>query len=209
VNQGEGSAAQDSARQSRELAPEDAARAAIYGLIARLFYSAPDKNVLGQILHAELFDAGESAPSRAWRELVAACRDAFPVVLENEHTELFVGTGKSEVTPYLSHYVLKHANDNPLVELRQQLAAWGIGRRETAFENEDHVAGVCETMRFAIAVQHRSEEEQKEFFERFVYAGATAFCNAVNASPKASFYGVAARFARAFLEVEREAFAML
>jgi len=192
-----------------ELAPEDAARAAIYGLIARLFYSAPDKDLLGQIVRADLFDAGESAPSRAWRELVSACRDALPAALESEHTELFVGTGKSDVTPYLSHYVLKHANDNPLVALRQQLAAWRIGRRESAFENEDHIAGVCETMRFAIAVQHRSEEDQKAFFERFVYPGATAFCNAVNASPKASFYGVAARFTRAFLEVEREAFSML
>ena len=199
----------DAAASASELAPEDAARAAIYGLIARLFYSAPDKNLLGQILHADLFDAGESAPSRAWRELVSACRDAFPVVLENEHTELFVGTGKSEVTPYLSHYVLKHANDNPLVALRQQLAAWSIGRRESAFENEDHIAGVCEAMRFAIAVQHRSEEEQKAFFDQFIYPGATGFCNAVNASPKASFYGVVARFTRVFLDVEREAFAML
>ena len=40
-----GSAAQGGA----ELAPEDAARAAIYGLIARLFYLPPDKDLLGQI----------------------------------------------------------------------------------------------------------------------------------------------------------------
>lgn len=203
-----GSAAQEAARQSAELAPEDAARAAAYGLIARLFYLAPDNDVLGQILHAELFE-GESEASRAWRELVGACRDAYPVVLENEHTELFVGTGKSEVTPYLSHYVLKHANDNPLVELRQQLVAWGIGRRQTAFETEDHIAGVCETMRFAIAVQHRSDEEQKAFFDRFVYPGAAAFCDAVKASRKAIFYGRVARFAREFFELEREAFSML
>ena len=205
MSKAEGSAAQ----QSAELAPEDEARAAVYGLIARLFYAAPDKDLLGRILHANLFDAGESAPSRAWRELVAACRDAFPVVLENEHTDLFVGTGKSEVTPYLSHYVLKHANDNPLVELRQQLAAWGIGRREDIGETEDHIAGVCETMRFAIAVQHRNENDQKVFFERFVYPGASAFCDAVSASRKAAFYALVARFARSFLDVEREAFSML
>ena len=195
--------------ESAELAPEDAARAAIYGLIARLFYVAPDKDLLGQILHANLFEASESAASRAWRDLVGVCGDAFPVVLENEHTELFVGTGKSEITPYLSHYVLKHTNDNPLVELRQQLVAWGIGRRETAFETEDHIAGVCETMRFAIAVQHRSDEEQKAFFDRFVYRGAAAFCDAVSASPKATFYARVARFSRAFFEIEREAFSML
>ncbi len=129
-------------------------------------------------------------------------------MLENEHTDLFIGTGKAEITPYLTHYTIKYATDNPLVELRQQLKRWGIGRRETANEPEDHIAGLCEAMRFAIAVQHRSVEEQKEFFERFLYRGAIAFCDALTASPKAVFYRVVARFARAFFELEREAFAM-
>ncbi len=73
----------------------------------------------------------------------------------------------------------------------------------------DHIAGVCEAMRFAIAVQHRSLEEQKAFFERFLYRGAMAFCDAVTASDKANFYRLVAVFAREFLELEREAFGML
>jgi len=193
----------------RTLEPEDEARAAVYGLIARLFYAAPDQNLLGQILNANLFEGAGGDAARAWRELVEACRSAFPVVLENEHTELFVGTGKAEVTPYLTHYTIKFATDNPLVELRQQLAQWGLGRRDEASEPEDHISGTCETMRFAIAAQQRSEEEQKAFFERFLYPGAVAFCDAVSASHKASFYARVARFARAFFEIEREAFAML
>ena len=191
------------------LEPEDEARAVIYGLIARLFYAAPDQNLLGQILHANLFVGSDSAVAHAWRDLVAACSNAFPVVLENEHTELFIGTGKSEITPYLAHYVIKYATDNPLVEIRQQLAQWGMGRREEASEPEDHIAGLCESMRFAIAVQHRSDDEQKAFFERFLYPGAIAFCDAVSASPKAVFYATVARFSRAFFETEREAFAMM
>lgn len=196
-----------------ELFPEDQARADLYGLIARLFYAPPDGQLLSELLHARAFDdaaagggAKAEALAAAWRELLEACRSAFPVVLENEHTELFVGTGKAEVTPYLSHYVLRQANDNPLVELRQQLARWGLGRRESASEPEDHVAGMCDTMRFAIALQHRTLEEQRVFFERFVYAGAIAFCDAVTASEKSRFYRLAARFARAFFELESEAF---
>jgi len=192
-----------------ELQPEDEARAAIYGLIARMYYAPPDQGVLGQILHARAFESGAEPVAVAWRELVDACRSAFPVVLENEHTELFVGTGKTEVTPYLTHYTIKYATDNPLVELRQQLIRWGMARRESANEPEDHIAGVCETMRFAIAVQHRSEEEQKSFFERFVYRGGIAFCDAVTASPKAVFYRRVAVFTREFFEVEQAAFAML
>ncbi len=191
------------------LQPEDAARAGIYGLIARLFYAAPDEGVLGGLLNSTAFEGSDQPIALAWRELVAAGRTVFPVVLENEHTELFVGTGKAEVTPYLTHYTIKFATDNPLVELRQQLIRWGLSRRENVNEPEDHIAGICETLRFAIAVQHRSEEEQKAFFERFLYRGGVAFCDAVSASPKTVFYRRVAGFARAFFEIEHEAFGML
>ena len=191
------------------LAPEDEARAALYGLIARLFYAPPDQGVLGQILNWDAFAGAEGALAQRWRELVEACRTAFPVVLENEHTELFVGTGKAEVTPYLTHYTIKYATENPLVDLRQQLAAWGLGRKDSVGEPEDHVSGICETMRMAIAVQQRSLEEQKLFFERFLYRGSIAFCDAVTASEKATFYRLVAALAREFLEIERAAFEML
>ena len=190
------------------LQPEDEARAAFYGMIARLFYAAPDEAVLAQLVHSNAFEGSREPIALAWDELVGAARTSFPVVLENEHTELLVGTGKAEVTPYLTHYTIKYATDNPLVEVRQQLKRWGMGRRENANEPEDHISGLCETMRFAIAVQHRSLDEQKEFFGRFLYRGAIAFCDAVSASPKAVFYRLVARFARAFFELEREAFDM-
>ena len=202
-----------------ELQPEDMARAAFYGLIARLFYAPPDQQLLGQLLHMGVFDdAGEAGGevdvrgrklADGWGAIVEASRTAFPVVLENEHTDLFVGVGKAEVTPYLTHYVIKYATDNPLVELRQQLSRWGIARRENASEPEDHVAGISEAMRFAIAVQHRPLEDQKAFFERFLYRGGIAFCDAVTASGKANFYRLVAIFAREFFELEREAFEMV
>ena len=191
-----------------ELQPEDAARAAYYALIARLFYAAPDKSVLAQIVDARAIE-GDSELARAWAELVSASRSAVPVLLGREHTDLFGGTARAESTPYLTHYTIKFAADTPLVEVRQQLARWGIARHDATHEPEDHIAGICEAMRFAIAVQHRPDDEQKAFFERFLYRGAVAFCDAVTASQKASFYRPVARFARAFLEIEREAFSML
>jgi len=190
------------------LSPEEQARADFYGLIARLLYAAPDEQLISELVRAPLLE-GEGALASAWRDMVEVCRSAFPVTLENEHTELFVGTGKAEVTPYLSHYILQRSSDNPLVDLRQQLAAWGIGRREEVPEYEDHISGICEAMRFAIAVQHRSPEEQRDYFERFVYRGAVAFCDAVSASPNARFYRLLAQFARAFFEIEKSAFEMI
>ncbi len=200
--------ASDASQAATPLAPEDETRAAAYGLIARLFYAAPDEGLLAQILHGGGFE-GDGPLARAWSELTAASRSAFPVMLEQEHTDLFVGTGKAEVTPYLTHYTIRFATDTPLVDVRQQFRAWGIARRESASEPEDHMAALCEAMRFAIAVQHRTEEEQRDFFDRFLYRGAIAFCDAVSASQKASFYRLVARFARAFLDLENEAFRML
>ena len=194
--------------ESTALAPEDEARATLYGLIARLFYAPPDEGVLGQILHSNAFDGSQEPIALAWRKLVEAGRTAFPVVLENEHTALFIGTGKAMVTPYLTHYTIKFATDNPLVELRQQLKRWGIARRLHANEPEDHVTGICEAMRFAIAVQHRALEDQKTFFDRFLYRGGIAFCDAVTASGKADFYGLVAAFTREFFDLERAAFEM-
>ena len=184
--------------------PEDEARANLYGLIARLFYAAPDPQLISQLLGAPRIE-GEGELGAAWREMIEACRSAFPAALESEHTELFIGTGKALVTPYLSHYVVRR-KDNPLVELRAQLGRWGIARQEGVPEYEDHISGVCETMRFVIAVQQRNPEEQQAFFERFVYPGAAAFCDAVSALNQARFYPLVARFARAFFEVEKSAF---
>ena len=189
------------------LDPEDEARAALYGLIAQLFYAPPDQGVLAQILNAGMLEGGDAGLPLRWRELVERCRTAFPALLENEHTELFIGAGRATVTPYLIHYLNRKA-DNPLVQLRKHLAEWGISRRERATEPEDHISGVCEVMRFAIAVQHRSLEEQKAFFDRYVYEGGVAFCNAVIASAKADFYRVVAAFAGEFFQLERSAFDM-
>ncbi len=200
---------------SEGAAPEELARANVYGLIARLFYAAPDAQLLAELLHAPHAEA-EGTPTAlgkeytaAWQALVGACGDAYPVVLENEHTDLFAAPGKTEVTPYLFNYVMRYSSETPLVGLRAQLAQWQLGRRGDANEPEDHIAGLCDVMRIAIAVQQRSLEEQKQFFLHFLHPGAVPFCSAVSASPNAHFYRRVARFAKAFLDVEHEAFATL
>lgn len=193
--------------------PEDQARAQLYGLVASLFHAAPDAQLLSALVHADGFRDDDDARteqgralSAAWRELTDACRSAYPVLLSHEHTDLFVSAGRAEVTPYLMHYVMQYESETPLVELRSQLAEWGIARRESVNEPEDHISALCETMRFAIAVQQRPLADQKAFFERYLFRGAIAFCDAVRASEKARFYRHVAGFAAAFLEVEREAF---
>ena len=193
------------------LEPEDLARADLYGVLARLFYAAPDAQFLSE-LKQRAAGVAEGAPGQAlaaaWRALGDACASAFPAHLENEHTELFVGTGKAEITPYLAHYTMRHESETPLVALRGQLARWGLQRRADVFEPEDHVAGLCEVMRFAIAVQHRSVEEQRNFFEDYLYEGGVRFFAAIAKSEKARYYKCVAELARSYFEIEREAFSI-
>jgi TorA maturation chaperone TorD len=195
------------------IAPEDQARAQLYGLVAALFYGGPDEHLLSALVHAEGFSGDDESRTEqgralavAWREMAEGCRTAFPVLLAHEHTALFASPGHAEVTPYLMHYVMRYESETPLVDLRAQLGEWGIARRESIHEPEDHISALCETMRFAIAVQHRPLSDQKQFFDRYLYRGARGFCSAVSASPNARFYKLAAEFTRAFFEVEREAF---
>jgi TorA maturation chaperone TorD len=197
------------------LPPEESARANVYGLIARLFYAPPDEQLISELILAANGDqsaehtAEQSALADAWHGMVEACRTAFPAALRDEHTLLFVGTGRALVTPYLSHYVVRYQSDNPLVELRSLLDGWGMGRLDGVPEYEDHVSGVCEAMRFAIAVQQRPAEDQRTLFTRFLFPGALAFCSAVSASKEARFYVHVARFALAFLDIEKTAFEMM
>jgi TorA maturation chaperone TorD len=115
--------------------------------------------------------------------------------------------GRAEVTPYLSAYATALAPDRYLVDLRNQLAAWGFGRRSEVFEMEDHVSGICDVMRCLIEGGH-SLAEQKGFFDEFAYPSAIAFFAAVHNAPDAGFYKLAAEFARELFELERAAFDM-
>jgi len=193
-------------RERQPVSEEDAARANHYALIGRLFYEAPDSLLIAQLCRGEAASTEEGAAlERAWRALRDACNAAYPAVLKQEYDSLFIGVGKSEVTPYTSHYVRDISPDRHLVRLRQRMEHLGLGRRTAASEVEDHVSGVCDVMRWLIEGASPLSD-QRLFFKEFVYPGATAFCDAVTVATSASFYRSVAHYARAFLDVEREAF---
>jgi TorA maturation chaperone TorD len=209
----------DDASKSAPVAEEDRARADCYALISRLFYAAPNPELLQQLRGedsaAPATDDGplellwdEPQPggySAALAALQQECRDADPMAIRQEFDELFVGAGRAVVTPYTSGYAVPHAPDRHLLALREHLAAWGLVRREAVYEVEDHVSAVCDVMRWLIE-HDRPLEMQHRFFDEFVYTGVGTFCDAIEASPATSFYRAVAGLARAFLVVEKEAF---
>jgi TorA maturation chaperone TorD len=123
-----------------------------------------------------------------------------------EYDEVFVGTGKAEVTPYASFYLAETGREKILVRLRQELASLGLGRTEAALEPEDHFAGLFEVMRHLISggSGDAALQKQRQFFSRYVEDSFEKFCGAISASGKANFYKSVGVFAQAFLVVESE-----
>lgn len=185
--------------------PEEQARADLYGLLARLFYGPPDAALLGAIADSK-FDGELGA---AWRELARAAAGADPEAVRDEYDGRFIGTGKAPVTLYTSAYTTRFTNETPLAALRGELAALGVARRDSVNEPEDHIAALCEVMRYLIAVQKQPLELQQKFFERWLAPAFGPLCAAIEASGNESFYRHVANFARRYFEIEQSAFEML
>ena len=191
---------------------EDQARAGFYALISRLFYAGPDAALLAAIAGADdIAGADETAPLvAAWRALRAAAALMDAEAAREEYDNVFVGTGKAEITPYASHYLADSMQERVLVRLRQALAEMGLAKHSSAAEYEDHFSGLCEVMRHLIAAGSGdvAVQEQKTFFMGYVVSWYAVFCAAVMASPNTNFYKHVAVFTKAFLDVEGGSFEM-
>ncbi len=192
---------------------EELARAELYGLLARLWMAAPDEALLAQfrvaVTQAPQPGAFLEAP---WGALVAAMRATSVEAAAAEYDALFQGVGKPEVFLYGSFYLSGFLNERPLAALRDELAALGLARDETRGETEDHIAAVCEVMRYLIAGDDAAVcnlERQRRFFRAQLQPWGEKLCDAVQAHPRAQLYAALAAFTRAFLQVETQGFDLL
>ena len=191
------------------LPPEEVARANFYGLLARLFYAPPDAQLLETLAGAADIEAQDGGIGEAWQGLCRAAGQTDPEAVRDEYDTVFVGTGKSPVTLYACAYSIRYASEAPLAELRGELAALGLARRDDASEPEDHIAALCDAMRHLVAVQKRDLAVQRVFFNRWIAPSAGPLCDAIEAEPRTALYRSVRRFAKAFIDVEQSAFEML
>ncbi|HTF14657.1 MAG TPA: molecular chaperone TorD family protein [Burkholderiales bacterium] len=189
--------------------PEDKARAGYYALLARLFYSGPDAALLATIGETGEIASGaeQSALADAWNKLAAAARVMEAEAARLEYDQLFIGTGKAEVTPYASYYLAETGREKILARLRGELVGLGLARSEGAHEPEDHMAGLFDVMRHLISLgsEDAALQKQQGFFDRYIARSFPGFCDAISKSEKANFYKHVAHFALAFFLVESEA----
>ncbi len=192
---------------------EETARAEVYGVLAALYYAPPPAELLDNLRVAVTEAPAAGAVLEAsWSELVGAARRLSNEAITREYEMLFGGVGKPEVYLFGSHYLSGFLNEKPLAALRTDLAALGLARDEAMSETEDHVAYLCEVMRYLIAgddVAVANLTRQREFFASHLQPWASDMCDAVSRHPKADFYRCAAVFTQSFISVEMQGFDML
>jgi len=193
---------------------EETARAEIYGLLAQLFY-APASH--------ELLEAIRVAPTEApsaggyleepWRNFVGVARAMSDKEIADEYDALFGGVGKPELYLFGSHYLSGFLNEKPLARLRTDLAALGLSRDDATMpETEDHIAYLCEVMRYLIAGDDAAVANlthQQQFFSAHIQPWATQMCDAIASHRKARFHSELALFTKAFIHVEAQGFDMI
>lgn len=190
------------------VAPEDAARADFYSLLAALLHHAPDGRLLRSIALAPAME-GEGALARAWSGLVAASSVMDVEAVAEEYEALFVGVGKAKVSAYAGWY--EGVAAVPMrVRVVEELAALGLARPAGVNEPEDHFAALFDAMRVLAAGgagrAPASLEKQKRFYEAYVRPGVGRFLAAVREAPEANYYRKVAAVGEAFVGIENESF---
>jgi TorA maturation chaperone TorD len=194
---------------------EELARAELYGLLARLWLAPPDADLLAQFAVAvtQAPTAGGFLEA-TWEPLVATMRATSVADAKLEFEALFGGVGKPEIFVYGSYHLAGFLNEKPLVVLRDDLRALGLGLgvNETQVATEDHIAYLCEVMRYLIAgddIAVCNLEQQRRFFRAHLQTWVATLCDLVSAHPAARLYRALAGLTAAFMAVEAQAFDMI
>ena len=196
----------------RSALDEETARSELYGLLVLLYYAPPTTELTAQLRVAATEAPAAGAFLEApWRALVSVARDMSDEAIQSEYKALFEGIGKPEVYLYGSHFLSGFLNEKPLARLRTDLASLGLARDEAMSETEDHVAYLCEVMRYLIAGEELGEAQltrQREFFSTHLQPWVMTLCDDIERHPKARFYAALAGLTRAFMTVEAQGFDM-
>jgi TorA maturation chaperone TorD len=192
---------------------EETARAEVYGLLAALYYAPPTPDLLAQLRVAVTeAPAAGAFLEESWRHLVATARGLSDAAIAEEFHALFGGVGNPDLHLYASHYLSGFLNEKPLAVLRTDLADLGLTRDQTMPETEDHIAYLCEVMRFLIAgddVSVSNLTHQQAFFAKHLQPWVHGLCDAIVAHGGSRFYAALAGFTAAFMNVEAQGFDMM
>lgn len=187
---------------------EDQLRANVYMLIAQLMARAPDGELLRQVAG---FNGDDTEFGEAIRALARAAGSTTPEQAADEHFNLFVGVGESELVPYASYYLTGFLNEKPLARLRQDMRQLGIERADGVSASEDHIAALCEVMAGLITGAFGDAGDlaaQRRFFNDHLAPWAPRFFEDLQGAQSAVLYMPVGTIGRLFMEIEVQAFDM-
>jgi TorA maturation chaperone TorD len=193
-------------------AEEHEARAAFYGVLSHLIFSAPSPSLLQQIAGSRDAVSDDVSPlAVAWRELCDSAGHADAAALRSEFDTVFVSPGKPPVSLYASSYMAGRLRGQLLAELREDLARMGYARAEESTEYEDHLSALCDVMRGLIVDDANADPAtafaaQQVFFRHYLAPWYGKVCAAINGCEQVTFYRPVAAFAHAFFINESEYF---
>lgn len=191
------------------IAGEDWARADFYGLLSALFSGKADDAFLARFRQIDRTDLDVTTPiGFEFSELLRAVANTDQGAIAQEYSDCFIGVGRADVMLYGSFYMAGFLNEKPLIALRDDLAKFGLQRDESLAETEDHIAFLCEVMRYLILADDPpvAFAEQRAFFHAHIAPWYGELADAIEANTNADFYKVVGRVMRVFLDVETQSF---
>ncbi|MBO6639101.1 MAG: molecular chaperone TorD family protein [Roseitalea sp.] len=197
------------AEQLHVIAPEDRARADLYGFLGLLLETPASAVLLDQIAGLR----GDGSPiGEATHALSRLAGVTTPETAEREFNALFIGLGRGELLPYASYYLTGFLNEKPLAKLRADMAALGIARASGKHEPEDNIASLMEIMSGLISGRFGPPAglaDQRAFFEAHIGTWAIHFFTDLEGTNSSVFYAAAGALGRRFMEIEKDAFRMV
>ena len=191
------------------LAGEDWARADFYGLLSQLFSGNVTDEFLARFREIDRASLDVTTPlGFEFSELLRVVSQFDSKQVNQEFVDNFIGVGRPEVMLYGSYFLSGFLNEKPLVGLRDDLAKLGLTRDESLVETEDHIAFLCEVMRYLILADDPPVpfSEQRTFFQSHVAIWYDRMCDDIEAAANTDFYKAVGRLTRVFFDVETQTF---
>lgn len=198
-----------------DISAEDLARADLYGVLALLFYKAPDQALLDMIANSLTNNPQSSELTileEVWNPLAMLAKNTPLKNWEDEYEANFIGVGKQEIFLYGSYYLTGFLHERPLVKLRKDIQVLGLESSDLVVETEDHIACLCEVMRYLIAGEDLgicNLSSQKQFFNDHIRPWVEQLFDAIESHPNIHLYRQVSFLTRSFFQIEGQAFDMI
>ena len=191
------------------IAGEDWARADFYGLLSHLYSGNVTDEFLAKFREIDRASMDITTPlGFEFSELLRVVSQFDSKQINQEFVDNFIGIGRPEVMLYGSYYMAGFLNEKPLVLLRDDLAKFGLTRDEALVETEDHIAFLCEVMRYLILADDPpvAFSEQRAFFHAHLASWYNQMADDIEAAANTDFYKTVGRLTRVFFDVETQSF---